>query len=596
MAQGPTRLDRAIRLSRSGQFAQAEVALRQVLASQPSDAMVMAELALAMHRQGKGEPAVRLAREVLARSPRRIEPLKVIATIFGDRELYADAIAAYELGAAIEPDRPSWRSDIGVMHMRSGDAENACVHLARAYEIAPNSVTVASNYGWALSECWRLDDAMRILRDSIRPVPEALYSLLQLAFLINYDERATRQEAFERHRALGELVELSMAAENRARPIAPVVPPTPADADRVLRVGLLTGDLREHSVSRFVEPIVANRDQARVEYVAYSTSGVRDHVSARLRPHFAQWYEIHLMQDAPATALIRQDKCDILLDLSGMTRGARWPIVARRAAPLQINYLGYPNTSGMRSVEHRIVSSITDPPGDEAFATERLTRLDPCFLCYQPPPEMRGVPCDRVREGDGDAVVFCSFNHMNKLGPRTIDAWAAILRAVPGSRLVVKNLGLRRPSVARRFVDAFAERGVERERIATNAFVMDTGAHWDHYRRCDIGLDPVVYHGTTTTCEALFMGVPVVTMVGDRHASRVGPMLLTTLGAPELIARDEGEYVRLAAELARDRARVASYRATLRDRLLASPLCDGPRFARAFEGTLRELWRARCGV
>jgi predicted O-linked N-acetylglucosamine transferase (SPINDLY family) len=292
--------------------------------------------------------------------------------------------------------------------------------------------------------------------------------------------------------------------------------------------------------------------------------------------------------------MVRQDNIDILVDLSGHTGTNRLPVFARKPAPVQVTYLGYPNTTGLSTIDYRLTDAWADPPGKtERWHTETLIRLPHGFLCYRPPNATPAVAPPPV-QANGH-ITFGSFNSLVKTTPAVVACWAHILQQVPDARLVIKNKSFRDPSVCARYQGLFAEHGIAPERLELVGWIDNLNNHLELYHRLDIALDPFPYNGTTTTCEALWMGVPVITLAGHTHAGRVGVSLLSRLDLTDLIAGDPDDYTQRAVRLAQDRATLARLRPRLRPRLQASSLCDGPAFARDVEAAYREMWRGWCG-
>ena len=304
---------------------------------------------------------------------------------------------------------------------------------------------------------------------------------------------------------------------------------------------------------------------------------------------------IYNLPDEHAAAQIREHGIDILVDLSGHTSGNRMMLFARKPAPVQLTWLGYPATTGLPTIDGRITDAVADPPGDaDRLHTERLIRLDGGFLCYRPY-DKAGAVAPLPARGAGH-VTFGSFNNRAKLSPRTIALWAEIMGQVPDARLLLKATQFKDAGTRERCREAFVAAGVAGERIEILAPLPDAGEHLALYGRVDIALDPLVYNGTTTTCEALWMGVPVVTLRGDRHAARVGASILTTTGLASLIAETPDRYVAIATRLAGDLDALAQLRAGMRERLRKSPLCDAAGFARAMERAYREAWQRWCAA
>jgi predicted O-linked N-acetylglucosamine transferase (SPINDLY family) len=355
-------------------------------------------------------------------------------------------------------------------------------------------------------------------------------------------------------------------------------------------VGLLSSDLRAHSVGFFVQSLAMHAPPG-MELVAFSGApkAWADGVTDRIRSRCRRWHEVSSMDDATLDALIRTERVDVLLELAGHTTGHRLAAIARKPAPVIVTAIGYPDTTGLPAVDARLVDAITDPVGTENRCSERLVRLDPCFLCYTPPDE---APEPRMPAADAP-FTFGSFNNASKIGPRTAQAWSRALAAVPGSRLLLKSAGLADRVTRGTLLQALATAGIDPMRVETLDLAAGRREHLEAYARVHVALDTTPYNGTTTTCEALWMGVPVVTTLGDRHAARVSASLLRAAGFPEWIAEDEAAFARVAADLASDRSRLTTLRASMRERLRASALLDGPAYARRVLAALESL---RAGV
>jgi predicted O-linked N-acetylglucosamine transferase (SPINDLY family) len=360
------------------------------------------------------------------------------------------------------------------------------------------------------------------------------------------------------------------------------------DPNRRLRVGYVSPDFRRHSVAYFLEPLLAAHDKSGFEIFCYAHDHKPDDdVTARLRGYADHWRSVAAMPDHDLAQLIRADGIDILIDLAGHIEHNRLLAFARKPAPVQASYLGYPDTTGLRAIDFRLTDALADPPGDadDRYA-EHLIRLPGCAWCYRP--DEHAPPADRI---DDDApVTFGCFNVARKINAAVIQTWAAILRAAPASRLVIKD-GQGTPSPAiPRLRREFDRHGIAAERVELLSYVPDVAAHLGLYHRVDVALDTFPYSGTTTTCEALWMGVPVVTRVGDAHLSRVGGSLLAAVGLPELVTRSAEEYIDAAVHLAREGKRTSEQRHALREQMRRSPLVEGEAFARNVESAYREMW------
>jgi predicted O-linked N-acetylglucosamine transferase (SPINDLY family) len=362
---------------------------------------------------------------------------------------------------------------------------------------------------------------------------------------------------------------------------------------RRLKIGYVSADFKKHSVAYFIEPVLARHRKEQVSVHCYADVGQGDEVTERLRGYADHWHSIVGMTDEQVAALIRSDGIDILIDLAGHTAQNRMLIFARKPAPVQVSWIGYPATTGLSAMDYKIVDGYTDPPGKtEQYYTEKLIRMPGSFLCYQPDkdsPAIETLPA--LTKG---YITFGSFNNFAKVTPQVMDLWGDILKSVPGSRLVMKARSLADRPTRESVMERFIAKGVGGERVELLGWEPTTQSHLNTYNRIDIALDSFPYNGTTTTCEALWMGVPVVTLSGETHASCVGVSLLTNAGLPELIARTPEEYIALAVELANDVQRVESYRRELREKMTRSALCDAEGFTAQLEMHYRQIWETWC--
>jgi predicted O-linked N-acetylglucosamine transferase (SPINDLY family) len=332
---------------------------------------------------------------------------------------------------------------------------------------------------------------------------------------------------------------------------------------------------------------MAHHDHEAYEVFIYSNTKESDGATETFKRRADHWRDVARMSDGEFREAVRADHLDILIDLAGHTEGGRPKAIGERLAPVQVSYLGYPGTTGIEAMDYRLTDEWADPAGSEAHYTERLFRLSGGFLCYSPIFTAPSVgPLPAAKNG---YVTFGSFNNIAKLSLPAIALWARILRAIPGSRLRLKSKPLADAAVRQRIQRLFAQNGIPGDRLLFDGWVPSSGEHLAQYASVDIAIDPFPYNGTTTTCEALWMGVPVVTLAGERHSGRVGVSLLSGAGLPELIADSEESYLEIACRLANELPRLAELRATLRSRMRDSPLCDAPRITREIESAGREM-------
>jgi predicted O-linked N-acetylglucosamine transferase (SPINDLY family) len=364
-----------------------------------------------------------------------------------------------------------------------------------------------------------------------------------------------------------------------------------------LRIGYLSPDLRSHSVSFFILPLLENRNRQEAEVTCYSTTLAQDGVTEKIKANADTFRAVYRMSDEKLATLIQEDGIDILVELSGHTALNRLPMLANRVAPIQVTYLGYANTTGLAEMDYRITDAIADPVGvSDAWHTEKLVRIPGGFLAYRAAFNAAEFPVVPMPAEQAGHVTFGSFNNLAKINDTVLDAWAAILAQVPMSQLILKARGLRSDKVQARILGAFAARGVDTDRVRLLTQERTASAHLALYNQMDVALDTFPYNGTTTTCEALWMGTPVVTFQGRSHAGRVGASLLQRMGLGELVAENRQGYIETAVALGRDLSRIAQVRTGLRDRLQGSPVMDAGRLARELESAYRDLWRSYCAA
>jgi protein O-GlcNAc transferase len=411
------------------------------------------------------------------------------------------------------------------------------------------------------------------------------------ATVLNYLDGATREQSLLAHQAFG-----TVLAQSQGLPAASDRGPAwrQRDPERPLRVGVLSAELRRHSVASFLEAWLRSARGSAITIICYQSNRAEDEVTKRLEGVASDWRRVAHRSGAELAELIRADGIDVLVETSGLTEGNRLDVLVRRAAPAQVSFLGYPNTTGVPGVDWRIVDSSSDPPDEERWHSERLMRMAGCFLCWTPPEDGPGPE----RDGEpGAPLVLGSFNSAEKITPGVVRRWGAVMRRAPGARLVLKAHAFKDAAVRGDLARRFSEVGVTGGRLELLGPLANPAEHLRAYQRIDLSLDTFPYHGTTTTLESLWMGVPVVTLAGDRHASRVGVTILGGVGLKGWIAATEEEYVEKVAAIAADGERVNSLRrgrSALRTRLEASSLCDGAGYARRMEDAIRQMWRLWC--
>lgn len=532
----------------------------------------------------------------------------------------ADAGRLYDQILAAQPDHPGALHLKGVLALQAGDYPAASRLIEQSVAIEPRHALAYSNLGVAYRAQDRMAESIAALETAIgidRRMGDAWVNLAQSQLRAGF----TREAIASARRAteitpdrLGARSFILFGANNLAE-IDPVIladeardygriaerlmPPrshhdNSPDPDRVIRVGLLSGDLRAHPVGRFLDAVIAQIDQKRFQLHAFSDTTDKDALTAQLASHIAVWHDTRSLSDKALGDLIVADKIDVLIDLSGHSGSIRLLTLAGKPAPVSFSWIGYFATTGLTSIDYVLANRWVVPPGEEDQWSEKVWRLPDTYLCFSEPPDapLPG-PLPALHSGH---VTFGSFNNFNKLSDRTLAAWSVLLSLVPDARLILRSSGQYHEGLVENLERRLAAARIDLERVRIDRKITDYATHLRSYDEIDIALDPFPYNGGTTTVEALYMGVPVLARAGDRYVAHMGESILHNAGLPQWIAADEATYPQLGARLASDLSSLATLRSTMRERMLQSPLFDAPRFARNLEAAIRQMWRIWCGA
>lgn len=604
----------------AGQNPQAETILRQILTAvpdQPNALHMLGRLAVQAQRPEIGLPLLARAAALL---PNESLAHLDLGNAFLTLGRLTEAANAYRRCIALRPDHDGAWSNLGISLHEEGRSTEAIEAFQKARDLSPNVADRYNNLGTALSslgsfheavdsyrhamsldakhgptrhnlanalkEIGRIEEAIDLTRQNLVIAPTASIVHGNLLVYLQYDTRNSPEDIFREHRRWNEIH--AAALTRAARPHTNL-----RDPQRRLKIGYLSPDFREHSVSYFIEPLLAHHDRAEVELFCYADSLRKDDpVSDRLRSLAAHWTNITGISDEQVAEIIRKDQIDILIDLAGHTSNGRLLVLARKPAPVQISYLGYPSTTGLDAVDYYLTDPYLDPRGvSEHLFSERLLRLPETFAVYQPPadaPPVSALPA--LRNG---FVTFGSFNIFPKLNPRVLETWAAILRRVPTAHLLIMGKGMNTPQMAEHVRDFFTARGVDESRLDLTGYG-DRNGYLQAHSRVDILLDPFPVNGHTISCHALWMGVPLVTLAGDRHCARLGASVLSNLKLQELIAHTADDYIQIATDMAGDLPRLDTLRQTMRPRMEQSPILAYASFAKAVEAAYRQAWQDWC--
>ena len=604
-------------LVNQGRHSEAETHLRRAVALQPDEALTHFNLAAALHAQQRLDEAAASYRAAVERDPNNPAAQVNLGTVMQQLNQPDAAEAYYRRAIEFDPQLAGAYNNLGMLLMRSARFEEAVPVLRRAVELSPADAALHAALGAVLQDAGWFDEAEAASRRAIELSPRAAQAYNNLAicaqlqgrldeaielyqkaidiepsdpqnhsnrlYALNYHPGYGAQQIYDEHVTWG---------SKYADPLTEQSPPHDNDRvlDRRLKVGYVSPHFRSHAVNAFVEPILASHNHASYDVFCYSSTINPDDTTKRLQSHADTWRVCNDLSDEQLAERIREDQIDVLVDLSGHIGGNRLMLFARRPAPVQVTYVGYQNTTGMRAMDYRLTDDYADPPDQtDRFHTEQLVRLPRSFFCYLPSDDAPPVgPLPAVQRGH---VTFGSFNNFAKITPQVLATWAELLRRVPDARLVI--LTTVTDSVRAYVHGAFAKQDVSSDRVELIHRRPRKG-YLELISEVDVALDPFPFNGHTTTCDTLWQGVPVVHLSGDRYASRFGGSGLKTLGLEELIASTTEQYVDIASGLADDVDRLEALRATLRDRMQESPLADYAGFTRNLEAAYRQMWVDWC--
>ncbi len=493
-----------------------------------------------------------------------------------------NALESFNRALALNPPYPEALYNRGNAFVELKRYQEAIASYDRALAIRPEYAKALNNRGNALKDQGQLDEAVLSYQLALAVKPDYADAYSNMLFTQQYMDRITNAELAASAFQYGESFEVSRASQAFLNDRTP---------KRRLRIGYVSADFYFHPVGFFLANVLESHNRTFVEVFCYSNSVKNDDMTDRLRAAADRWRSIAGLSDADAASMIIRDHIDILVDLSGHTAYNRLPIFARRAAPVQASWLGYPGTTGLRAIDYLLMDESAVRHDEERWYTEAIVRLPYGRFCYSAP-GYAPLPVDPPSL-ERDFVTFGSFNNIAKVSPRVVKLWTAILNAVPKSRLLLKWNSLDDETTRLRFRKAFVSAGVPESRLKFKGYSSHVEL-MSQYGQIDVALDPLPFSGALTTCEALWMGVPVVTLPGDRSASRQILGSFDLLGLNDCVAHSPDDYVHRAVALAADPSRLASLRRALRTRMMASPLCNGALFTPALERAFEEMWRRWC--
>ncbi len=578
------KLESIMQAIRAGQLPQAAAALQPLLRKHPGLPEVNHVASGLNASMRENDRALYYAQRAVELSPDTPEYHAGLGALLARMERYEEAIASLQHALSLSPGMIGALVPLATAQMQSGRIDEARSAFERVLAAQPEHLEAANNLALLESDLGHADRAIEIVERALTHHPEHPVLLDALCMFACYSDTLSPDEVGAIHRRFGRSVQ--------SRVSVPARYPHDPDPDRRIRVGFVSPDLRTHSIAYFLQPIVEHLDRDRFEVCLYHTSRHTDAMSRTLKDACDTWRECHSGLAATHKQIIT-DRVDILVELNGHFAGNLLPLFAAKPSPVSVTMIGYANTTGLSTIDARIVDEISDPePDADAWASEKLVRVPGCFLCYRPPAD---APACAEPEG-GRPFTFGSFNDLRKISPSNLGVWATILERCPNARLLLKSSRLSDDAARRDLLERFGALGIDGSRIELRGRADSMREHLGLYNRVDCALDTFPYTGTTTTCEAMRMGVPTLTLMGGSHAGRVSASLLKAVNTPEWIAPDTNAYIARACEACTQGNRTRAQRESLRQQLSDSTLCDEQRYTLHIADAFDALWRAWCNA
>lgn len=570
-------------LRAAGRASEAEAAYREAIERDPASATAWHNLGNLYLGAGRLADAEANLRQATTLAPNDAEALSSLAVVLIGRQKLHDAEPILRHAMAIAPANGAIRDSLAQVLRQTGRVMEALLEYQSALPLITAMPRALNNMAVVLQELCDFKSAARLYRQALTQRRDYALAHANLLFCLNYDPDLSAEEIYTEYRRYDETMALPH------RPAVQRYENTP-DPSRRLRVGYLSPDFRNHSARHFIEPILAHHDRSVVEIYCYAEVAEPDHVTKHFQSLADNWRSTVGLSDAGVAELIRKDQIDVLVDLGGHTSSSRVLVMARKPAPLQVaHFLGHGTTSGLSAIDAFLADDDLAPEGSDALFAESVERLGRIPLAYTPPQGMPDLaPLPALRNG---YVTFAHFGRPERLNDRVIAAWSAILARVPQSRLTLNSKAFSEAAYRDWMAARFAQHGIGADRLNL-MYTSPQPTTWAAYGEVDIGLDPFPHNAGTTTIEALWLGVPVITLRDRPSVGRLGASILKSVNLDGLVADDVEGYIHRAASLAADLPTLKTLRAGLRGRFLASPLADGAGLTRAMEGVYRRLWRS----
>ncbi len=575
-------LNHAKILRRLNRFKEAEELNRAALKIHPHDASLLIELGGILREQNLIDAAKEHYKHALKMAPNNLRILQSTGAFYQSIRQPEEAVKYLKKYVTMKPNDPGMLNNYAISLRDIGKYEKAEKFYLKSAEKSSTPSFAYNNLAILAMEMNKPVDSITYYRKALEYEPHYAGARSNMLFYMNYSSDFSTQKLYEEHLYWDKL-------HNHPILDGADVHGNDPSTDRKLRIGYITSDFYGHAVSYFIEPALKNHDKENFKIYCYASVRSPDGITERLQSYGHNWRSILNNTTEEIVELIREDKIDILVDLSGHTAGNKLLVMVRKPAPVQVTWIGYPNTTGLGAIDYRFVDDITDPVGEaDKHHSETLFRLPKSFTCFNPQTKL---PCgDELDARTSGHITYGSFNNASKISTASIEVWSRILKKVKNSRLYLKSGSLQDKGTVKRLKKKFHQCGITNDQLFFFGSMPST-EHLRFYDQIDICLDPFPYNGTTTSCEALWMGVPIIALLGDRHAARVTASLITQVGLDYLVAIDVDDYVEKAAWLASDLDRLHEIRKNLRENMRTSPLCDQVAHTRGVEEAYRTMWK-----
>ena len=529
---------------------------------------------------GNFNDAVIYFKKALEIKPDYSSAMNNLGTVYKQTAQYEKALEYYKKAVLSDPKNAQAHNNLADIYKDKGQLDDAFIHLKKAIEMRPDYIQAYNNLGVIYKEQTELKKALDCFKYAIEIKPDFFQAHSNYLRLLNYFPDTNQSFIFEEHKKFGQICKSVPVYKNYLNS---------KDLSKKLCIGYVSPDFKRHSVAFFIESILKHHDSNSFKIICYSNVSAPDEITERLQLLAHEWKNIYKMDDNQICEMIYNDKVDILIDLAGHTRNNSLTVFAQKPAPVQVTYLGYPNTTGLKTIDYRLTDIHSDPIEFDKYYTEKQIRIPGGFLCFQPEknsPIVKELPAIK-----NNYITFGSFNHISKINETLIKIWSKILLSVPDSKLILKSNAFNDPKTKEKYIKFFEDNEVSTTRLTMTGLINSLNDHLDYYNKIDISLDTFPYNGTTTSLESLWMGVPFVALNGNTHASRVGVSILKCIGFDDFIADSKGTYIAKAVFLSKDLQLLSKLRNNLRNILLQSNLMNPENFVKNLENIYKKMWQ-----